>query len=385
MKKSTIGIVVSVVSLLCILTTALLFYFFSTPTRVLTQKTFQDIPNWQHDNHSKALFAFKRSCNAWINHPPSDYQSLTSTDTVSNWQRVCKQAAVIPENNPHQARRFFEKQFTPYAVSTTFQNQGLFTGYYLPLLHVAKSKDATYRFPIYAMPTNLIKVDLGLFVDALHDKRIVGQVDKNTLIPYFDRQQIENGSLENKAEVIAWCDNQVDLFFAHIQGSAILQFPDGRKQVISYASGNGWSYTAIGKVLVDMHALDKQHVTMQTIRAWLTSHPKEQENVLAKNRSYIFFNKLQQTDPLGTEQVPLTACRSLAIDKQYIPLGVPIWLDTTLPDHSSFQRLLITQDTGGAIKGVIRGDVYWGEGDQAAEIAGSMQSKGRYWLLLPKN
>jgi membrane-bound lytic murein transglycosylase A len=186
--------------------------------------------------------------------------------------------------------------------------------------------------------------------------------------------------------VLVWTDNLLDVFFAQIQGSAIVELPDHERLIINYAGTNGRAYTAIGKILLERNAIPKNNLSMQTLRIWLEQHPEEINTVLNSNASYVFFKILKNGDPLGSEQIPLLPERSLAVDTRFIPLGAPLWLSTTLPTHtpSAFQHLMIAQDTGGAIKGIIRGDVYWGASEKAADIAGHMQSDGQYWILLPK-
>lgn len=180
-----------------------------------------------------------------------------------------------------------------------------------------------------------------------------------------------------------------ELFFAHIQGSALVQLTNGQRILIGYAGGNGHPYTSIGKVLVNNHQLDSKKISMQSIRAWLLQHPQQITTLLNHNASFVFFKILPDHHPLGTQRVPLTPERSLAVDTRYLPLGAPLWLSTTIPiekmQTKPFQHLVIAQDTGSAIQGIVRGDIYWGTGKKAEFIAGHMQQPGQYWILLPAN
>lgn len=317
---------------------------------VLRKATFAELPNWEQDDHRQAVVSFQQSCG----------EILKRNAKAQNWKMVCAEATKLSNLNASDARRFFETWFEPYSVTNNFNPQGLFTGYYLPLVHASLKKSAYYSIPIYGLPKNL-KI-------------------------YPDRTAINAGALDNIAPILAWGNDKVDVFFAQIQGSAIAVLPNGKSFLLSYAGGNGHPYTAIGKVLIEKHALTKKTVSMQTIRAWLLQHPEQIDAVLNRNASYVFFQKLKNTNPSGMERVPLTIERSLAVDTRYIPLGAPIWLDTVAPIKNnlvSYQHLLVAQDTGGAIRGVVRGDVYWGDQMGADEIAGQMKSPGRYWILLP--
>ena len=194
--------------------------------------------------------------------------------------------------------------------------------------------------------------------------------------------------MQNTAPIIAWVADPIDLYFAQIQGSVVIELRDKRTLLLSYAGNNGYAYVSIGKWLVDHHEMARKIISMQTIRQWLKQHPDRIMFILNQNPSYVFFTLAKNGEPLGTQNVPLTPQRSLAVDMRYIPLGAPVWLNTSVPDAATqstlpFRQLLIAQDSGGAIKGVVRGDVYWGFGEQAEYNAGHMQSRGQYWLLLP--
>jgi membrane-bound lytic murein transglycosylase A len=375
-----------------ILILASLFYYTNIfGSHIILHKTsFKNLPGWADDDQNKALYAFKQSCIAIMRMDPKKpfSHSIPFSGNVSAWQTICEAANNFMQNDTNTARDFFEYWFKPYRVENNFNPKGLFTGYYLPLIHASYTKNQRYTAPIYAMPSDLYKIKLGLFHSELTGKTITVKLKDNILTPYPDRAAIQSGVLGNKAHVLAWADNPIDIFFAQIQGSAVVQMSNQKKLVIGYAGDNGHPYTAVGKILVAKHFIEKNAVSMQSIKTWLMQHPELASDILNQNASYVFFNILKNGQVLGTQHVPLTPERSLAVDTRYIPLGAPVWLKTTSPMSAKnkvpFQQLLIAQDTGGAIKGIIRGDVFWGEGDEAAFNAGYMNSVGQYWILLPR-
>lgn len=362
----------------------------SSEKLVLTQSTFKALPNWAQDDPSQALLAFQKSCAEILKRDPdSAFSNLPQGGQVSDWQAICKAAVNLTHPDKLAAQQFFEHWFQPFKVKNNFTSRGLFTGYYLPLLHGSLKKDKRYSVPIYSLPKDLISVDLSPFRSEFSKKAIVGRLEKNVLIPYPDRSAIENGAINKYSKVLVWSDDVIDVFFAQIQGSAIIELPQHQQILMGYAGTNGRPYTAIGRVLIDNKFLPKEKISMQSIRSWLLQHPEQINTILNQNASYVFFHILKGNDPLGTEHVPLTKERTLAVDTRYIPLGAPVWIDTSVQRNAesaaiSYRRLMVAQDTGGAIKGIIRSDIYWGTGDEAAYIAGTMKNTGRYWILLPK-
>lgn len=379
-------------SLIIVITCFLFFYYGKFGIHpILIKTTYNRLPDWNQDDQSQALLAFQKSCPEILKLNPSDnFASFPQSGANKQWQTICAAATQITNPTPLIARQFFQTWFTPYYVTNNLNRRGLFTGYYLPLLHVSQTKKNEYTVPIYGIPNDLIIVKLSNFNHVIKDLTIIGQLNKNTLVPYPDRQAINDGAIENKAAILGWCNSLIDVFFAQIQGSAIIQYPNGQQAVINYATDNGRPYTAIGKVLIANKSLTKQEISMQTIRAWLMQHPDQINSILNQNASYVFFKLIANKDPLGSEQTSLSAGRSLAVDPQFIPLGAPIWMSTVIPQNTNknalipYRHLLIAQDTGGAIKGIVRGDIYWGAGENAAFMAGNMKSPGYYWILLPK-
>jgi membrane-bound lytic murein transglycosylase A len=284
-----------------------------------------------------------------------------------------------------EARRFFEAHFIPYEISGDDGREGLFTGYYEPLLNGALEKKPPYLIPLHARPDDLVSVNLGDFKPDLKGETIVGRVTEGKLIPYFRRAEIEGGALAEQDKEIVWVDSAVDAFFLHIQGSGQVKLEDGSVLRVGYAAQNGHPYLAIGKALIERGALSRDNVSMQSIRAWLEAHPDEAPDVMNLNASYVFFQPLEGEGPLGGEGVALTPQRSLAIDRKKIPYGVPLFLDAEEPEGGPrLRRLMVAQDTGGAIRGAVRGDYFWGAGEEAARKAGLMKSKGNLYALLPK-
>lgn len=342
---------------------------------------FDKLSGWQQDNVSAALPALQKSC-ARISAKKADGEAgpLPFAGRYADWQRVC---ATMPQSaNDTVARSYIEQNFNAYALYGAQGSDGLFTGYYEPSLPAAIGKGT----PIYARPTDMLTVDLGAFKPELKGQSITGRVQGEKVVPYYTRAEIEKGALKDKAEVLAYAQDPVDVFFLQIQGSGQVVSTTGDATHVGYAAQNGHAYYAIGQELIKRGDMKKEDVSMQSIRAWLEAHPKEAQDIMNKNASYVFFRKLDGTGPLGAEGVTLTPERSLAVDKSKLPYGAPIFVNAEDPNgsKSNFARLMVAQDTGGAIRGTVRGDVFWGPGARAADIAGRMKSKGEAFILLPK-
>jgi membrane-bound lytic murein transglycosylase A len=354
----------------------------------LTSAAFADLPGWRADKLSQALPALLRSCRRLASLP--DGEPLGEfAGTAGAWRAACAAAARVPAGDDDAARRFFESWFRPWAVFDGGECKGLFTGYYEALLRGSRKRSARYRVPLYGRPPELVTVDLGKFREDLRGKRIAGRVADGALVPLPDRAANEQGALARRGLELVWVDSPVDAFFLEIQGSGRVRLAEGGEMRVGYAGDNGRPYSAIGRELVRRGVYSPAEVSIQSIRRWLEAHPGEADALMETNASYVFFQKVGGEGPLGAEGVPLTPGRSLAVDRRHWPLGLPLWLDGTAPaprdgdPDRPLRRLLIAQDTGGAIRGPIRGDVFWGAGPEPEAIAGRMKHQGRLWVLLP--
>ncbi len=357
------------------------------PKLVLTKTEFSTLPDWASDDLKSFAPAFGRSCGRILRKDPSaTFGELEQAGTYSDWQLICKNFAGVNVANSKELRSFFENNFIPHQISSDNDPVGLFTGYYEASLKGSLTKKTPYTNPLHKRPDDLVMVQLGDFRDNLKGTRIAGRVINGRLKPYENRADIVKGNWAHNDKTLLWVDNAVDAFFVQIQGSGLVQMDDGSVMRIGYAGQNGHPYYAIGRELIKIGALTKENVSMQSIRTWLEQNPDRTNEIMNTNKSYVFFHKINGDGPLGAEGVALTAERSLAVDRTLISYGLPLWVDIENPAEqtSPIRRLMIAQDTGGAITGAVRGDVFWGYGKYAEEMAGKMNSKGRYWVLLPK-
>lgn len=355
------------------------------PKRSLSPVSYSEIDGWGNEDYLHSLAAFQKSC-ARILKSPADKKFGLGT-VMKDWQVACQNLSDPTLATPESAKAYFENWFAPYAVAADDKQDGLFTGYYEASLNGSLVRGGQYQTPLRARPTDLVMVNLGEFVPSLKGQRIAGRVKNGQLKPYEDRAAIEKGKLPKDMDVpLYWVDSAVDAFFLQVQGSGIVTLPDGTTARVGYDGQNGHPYTAIGKELIARGALTKDNVSMQSIREWLAANPKEAADVMRTNKSYVFFKKLETDGPVGAEGVTLTPEASLAVDSSVWPYGVPMYLEAPHPDGAkTIQRLMVAQDTGGAIRGIIRGDFFWGYGHDAAHNAGLMQSTGKLWVLIPKN
>lgn len=355
------------------------------PGMQLSAVSFGDLPDWNESRADSALAAFRLSCGALAKKAASQKMGGAGyAGTVGDWVEACNELSAETD-----ARGFFEKNFKPFAISVSGEKAGLFTGYYEPELRASRTKHGGYQTPVYGVPSDLVNVDLGAFREKLKGESLSGRIEGRRLVPYATRAEIDARGLSD-APVLFYAADPIDVFFLQVQGSGRVVFDDGARARVGYAGKNGRAYTAIGRTLISRGALTKDNLSMQTIRSWLKAHPKEAAGVMQTNEAYTFFTLLPAGDPAlgssGTEGVPLTAGASMAVDNRIHPLGVPVYLSTSLPAKNGsapFQQLLIAQDTGGAIRGAVRGDIYWGTGAKAERLAGAMKSQGRLFVLLP--
>ncbi len=335
----------------------------------LKKVPFDELPGWNDTDIKKSLEAFQNSCKIFLKQAPShkvgsSYINIQAKD----WQPACREATTLDTVSEQNARDFFTKWFHPIEFTQRKPLEGLFTGYYMPQLKGSLTRTKEYSTPIYSIPSGLE------WKKAKH----------------YTREQIDQGALKKNASVIAWINSPVERLLLEIEGSGIIKLPSGKSLYLGYAGENGAHYTSIGSVLIKKGIMTRDNASKNAISRFFKSHPKTGNTILHKNKSFVYFENLKEPMALGAQGMALTPGYSLAIDKKWIPLGSPVWLATKKPRDQSevtkkFQRLLIAQDTGGAIRGLMRGDIYWGSGKRAAFLGENMKNKGRFWLLLPKH
>jgi len=300
------------------------------------------------------------------------------------WGTTCAAAANVPQA-PDAIRGFLKEHLEVYGLrSASGSSDGLITGYYEPVYPGSLTQTKEASVPVFGVPDDMIIVSLDSIYPELKGKRLRGRLEGRVLKPYDDAATIETKGVN--APVLAWLTDPMDLQFLQIQGSGRIQLEDGRQLRIGYADQNGHPYRPIGRWLVDQGELKKEEVTMSTIAAWAKAHPTRIPELLGSNPSYVFFNRNPDSNegPRGSLNVPLTSGYSVAVDRKVIPLGSLLWLSTTRPDGSSLIRPVAAQDTGGAITGEVRADLFWGTGSAAGELAGDMKQQGQIWMLWPK-
>ncbi len=287
------------------------------------------------------------------------------------------------------ARKFFEDFFQPNEIRNEDGSvDGLITGYYGPELEGSRIKTEQYKYPLYRQPDDLLIIDLDDIYPELDKYRLRGRIVGNRVVPYFERGEIDTGESPLTGKELFWLKDPVELFFLHIQGSGRIRLPNGELIMVGYANQNGHPYRSIGKLLLDRQVMTQDQMSMQNIMKWVKQNPEDGQLLLDENPSYVFFRSLPADiqSPPGALGIPLTALRSLAVDPHTIPLGAPVFLSTIFPGTDfPLQQLMVAQDTGGAIKGRVRADFFWGMGNDAGKIAGKMKQDGRLWVLLPKN
>jgi membrane-bound lytic murein transglycosylase A len=340
---------------------------------VLRQVAWNELPEWQADNPALAWEPLLLSCGA-----------LKAQEA---WRAVCAEAEKIRAPDPASARRFFETHFTPFQlINADGSDEGLITGYYEPLLRGSRKPTARYRFPVYGVPDDLLVIDLAGLHPELKGMRLRGRLEGRRVVPYYERAQIERGRAPVADKALLWVEDEIELFFLQIQGSGRVALDSGETVRVGYAEHNGHPYRSIGRLLVDRGDLPLEKASMQGIKAWARQNPDRVRELLDHNAAYVFFRELppELPGPLGTLGVPVTARRSVAVDARFVPLGAPVYVATTWPASARpLNLLMLAQDTGGAIRGTVRADFFWGFGEEAAREAGRMRQRLRMWVLLP--
>jgi membrane-bound lytic murein transglycosylase A len=347
-----------------------------------------DLPGWSDDDLAAIWPGFLRSCAA-----------LRSRPNGAVWRPVCEAATKLERPSAAAIRAFFESELRPWALTQPDgSREGLITGYYEPILKGSREKSARHRYPVLGVPDDLLTIDFGDLYPELKNLRLRGRVEGKKVVPYYARAQIRQREEETdsahamRSKVLAWVEDPIELFFLQIQGSGRVALPDGSQIRVGYAEQNGHPYQSIGRILIERAELKPEQASMQGIQAWARANPGKLDELLNNNPSYVFFRELpalaadpdQPSGPPGAQGVPLTVERSLAVDPRTTPLGAPVFLATTYPNSTlPLNRLMLAQDTGGAIKGVVRADFFWGLGPEAGQKAGRMRQKGKMWVLMP--
>lgn len=356
-----------------------------SPDFRLIPVAFDDLPGWAEDDHAAAFAAFRRGATVIAGHPPK--QRSLGVDAAALAAAVGRAGAMPPDFGRDRARRFFEEEFTAVEIVPE-GGAGFFTGYYEPVVAGSRVRSAAFPVPLYAEPDDLVGINPDAPPAGIESGTRVARREGDALTPYPDRAAIEAGYLAGRGLELAWLADPVDAFFIHIQGAARIRLAEGGEMRVTYAAKSSHAYTPIGRVLIETGALPKGGATMATIRGWLAAHPAEAAGIMATNRSFIFFREAGVDDPgigpIAAAKVPLVAGRSLAVDRLIHTFHTPVFVATTLPDRSGYSRLTIAHDTGSAIVGAARGDIFFGSGEAAGAVAGGMQSPGRFFALLPR-
>lgn len=357
---------------------------------VLKPSSFSALPGWSDDDLFGFLQAYKASCARILKRSPNEaFSSNPAFGTYGPWQENCRKISEVAAGGGGALRGFFEQNFKVVEASAAGNTKGLFTGYYESTLNGSRTKHGPYQHPLLARPNDLVMVDLGEFREELKGQRIAGRVIGGSLKPFETREQIVAGKLKD-AKPLVWLDDPHDAFFVQVQGSGVVHLDDGSTMRVGYAGQNGHVYYAIGRELVKRGIYSKDEVSMESITRWMRETPAKADELMNTNKSYVFFTEMPDdgsgSGPQGGEGIKLTAQRSLAIDRSIIPYGFPVYLSADVTDLSGkpFSKLMMAQDTGGAIRGPVRGDVFWGSGAAAEAKAGPMKAEGRYWFLIPK-
>jgi membrane-bound lytic murein transglycosylase A len=356
----------------------------------LTPVTFAELPGWADDHHAEAVPAFLASCAELAKLRDGAAIGVDGhSGKAKRWRAACGAAAKVPAGDDAAARAFFEAEFRPHTAAGDAGAEGKFTGYFVQALRGSRTRTATAQHPIYKRPPDLIQVQLDDYLSDSRGRHVWGKAGaRGVLEPYPTRKEIRTGALDGKGLELVWVDDRVDAMFLHIEGSGKVALDDGTTMWLEFDGKNGRQYRGVGKLIRDLGEPPGSG-TMPGIRAWFTAHPDRFDEIADQDEAFVFFKEGTRAGAIGTQQVVLTARRSLAVDRAYVALSTPIWVSTRAPapgktGTAPWQHLLIAQDTGGGIKGAVRGDIYWGDDADAADVAGRMGGPGTWWLLLPR-
>jgi len=343
------------------------------PAEPLQPATWSDLPGWTLDDLAGAWPALLESCKAFARQP--------------RWQAACNAATALGDKpGAPVIRGFLEARFQPWAVvNPDGSRDGLITGYYEPLIKGSRTRSERYPWPVHGVPRDMLTVDFGDLYPETRNLRLRGRIVGNKVVPYWTRAELDRMP-ESHAPTLLWAADPIDLFFLQVQGSGRVELPDGSRVRIGYADQNGHPYQSIGRWLIAQGELPVEKASMEGIKKWARENPTRLSELLHANPSYVFFRELPPSPggPVGALGIPLSEERSIAVDPRTIPLGAPVFLATTWPmSDRPLRRLMLAQDTGGAIKGAVRADLFWGFGPGAGAMAGKMRQQGQMWVLLP--
>jgi membrane-bound lytic murein transglycosylase A len=355
-----------------------------------------DIAGWNEDDHLQAFNAFRASCKpiAAQHKLPDDPKAADPKALGISLRDPCRAAASADVSDGAKAKAFFEEHFLALRISRLGEGDGFVTGYYEPIIDGSRTQTDVYNVPVYRRPSNLFVRGVKPGAVGLPNKgQVFRKIGRRKLVPYYDRAEIEDGAIAGRGLEICWLKNQTDLLFTQIQGSARVRLEDGKTLRINYDAHNGYPYTAVGRILIDRNIVPKDQMSMQRIREWMEQNPDGANELRRQNRSYVFFREVQLSDKdeaVGAQGVPLTPGRSIAVDKALHVYGTPFFIEGELPIESEqsktpFRRLMIAQDTGSAIVGPARADLYFGAGADAGKVSGRLRHNARFAILVPKS
>ena len=350
-----------------------------------------DVVGWKDDDHLAAYRAFRVSCRSVASQNRSSAQSKALGASLSG---PCRIARSLDLSDGARAKAFFEEHFLPLAISRLGETDGFVTGYYEPIFDGSRTQTDVYNVPVYRRPSNLFVRGFKQDAPSLPNKgEVFRKIGRRKLVPYYDRGEIEDGAIAGRGLEICWLKDSTDLLFAQIQGSARIRLADGSTIRINYDAHNGYPYTPVGRVLIERGIIPKEEMSMHKIREWIAQNPDGAKELRRQNRGYVFFREVKLSDkdePIGAQGVPLTAGRSIAVDSSLHVYGTPFFIEGELPIDSEksktpFHRLMIAQDTGSAIVGPARADLYFGAGPEAGQISGRLRHNMRFVMLIPKS
>lgn len=356
----------------------------------LAKAKYKDLPEWATDKLAEAVPSFLKSCEKLLAMKPDDPAGVDGHGgRAKQWKKACAAAAKVPAGDDAAARAMFEAEFTPFVASGKTGAMGKLTGYYVQEIHASRKKTGAFQTAVLARPKDLLMIDLGQFTSDAHGKRLWGRMVKGELVPYYTREEIRKGKLDDQHLELMYVDDPVDLLFAQIEGSAKARFDDGTMVWLEFDGKNGRAYKGVGGVLRGSGELKPGEGTMQGIRKWFHEHPARYHEIADQDASYVFFKESKDPGAVGSQKTVLTTQRSAAVDRAFYAMSTPIFVEGHVPvvgtpgTTTLWHHLLIAQDTGAGIIGAVRADIYWGDDRAAEEIGGRMGGPGRYWVLLP--